>query len=595
MSTQLTLESLRARFASQYQLERELGRGGMGVVFLARELSLDRMVALKVLPPLLADSAEIRERFLREARTAAQLSHPNIVPIFRADWMDGLAYFAMGYVDGETLADRLVSRGTLPVGEAVRILREVAWALAYAHARGVVHRDVKPENILIERGTGRVVVTDFGIARDTRSSRLTADGMVLGSVHYMSPEQVAGGDIDGRSDLYALGIVGFRMLSGRLPFDAPQASAVLLKQATAEPPALIELAPDVPPQLAAVIDRCLSKDPELRYPTGEAFAEALVEALQVVQSGGHARPERVLDEDTARAVWLRAAQLQADASRRVRERSARAEEFVTGMQSSVPTSGYRLGDVEAAAVEAGIAEEYVQLALAELPDDEAQLPAAHEFHDDKMTRFVLGDVDRSISISRVVPASPVRTLEAIGQILPGDPWNLTFKDTVGGHPLDGGVLTFAARQLTSGDYFTPGGYSSLRYYLSVIDAYQLRVTLHPVPGDPNRCDVRITVDVRQGLKKNAQIGLGLGGGMGGIGAALGGTAAGIGGLGMAAIPVGLGILGVLGGGMIAIFRVAYRWGLKRARNELEHLLDAVVGHTRSREVFGPPSKRSLPG
>src|SRR5690606_31740773 len=130
VSTQLTLESLRPRFASQYQLERELGRGGMGVVFLARELSLDRMVALKVLPPLLADSAEIRERFLREARTAAQLSHPNIVPIFRADWMDGLAYFAMGYVDGETLAERLVSRGTLPVGEAVRILREVAWALA---------------------------------------------------------------------------------------------------------------------------------------------------------------------------------------------------------------------------------------------------------------------------------------------------------------------------------------------------------------------------------------------------------------------------------------------------------------------------------
>src|SRR5690606_38012443 len=278
-----------------------------------------------------------------------------------------------------------------------------------------------------------------------------------------------------------------RMLSGKLPFDAPQASAVLLKQATEEPPSLSGLAPGVPAQLAAVIERCLRKDPELRYATGEEFAEALGEALPVAQSGGHARPERVLDEDTARAVWLRAAQLQADASRRVRERSARAEEFVTGMQSSVPTSGYRIGDVEAAAIEAGIAEEYVQLALAELPDDEAALPAAHEFHDGNVRRLVLGDVDRSLSIARVGAGSPVRTLEAIGQILPSDPWNLTFKDTVGGHPLDGGVLTFAARQLTSGDYFTPGGYSSLRYYLSVIDAYQLRVTLHPVPGDPNRC------------------------------------------------------------------------------------------------------------
>ncbi len=590
MSHALTLESLRPRFASQYALERELGRGGMGVVFLARELSLDRMVALKVLPPGLADAPEIRERFLREARTAAQLSHPNIVPIFRADWMDGLAYFAMGLVDGETLADRLVARGTLPPAETVRILREVAWALAYAHARGVIHRDVKPENILIERNTGRVVVTDFGIARDTRSTPLTADGMVLGSVHYMSPEQVAGGELDGRSDLYALGIVGFRMLSGKLPFDAPQASAVLLHQATTPPTPLLEVAPGVPPMLAAAIDRCLNKDPDLRPPTGEAFAEALGEALQSAQSGGHSAPERIIDETTARAIWLRAAQLQADASRQVRERSARAEEYVTGLHSAVPTSGYRQGDVEAAAIEAGIAEEYVQLALAELPDDEAALPAKHELSDDRFSRLVLGNIDRSIIVSRVVPASPVRTLEAIGHVLPSDPWGLNFKDTVGGHPLDGGVLTFAARALASGEYFAGSGFSSLRYYLSVIDAYQLRVTLHPIGGDPDRCDVRITVDLRQGLRKNAQVGLGVGGGLGGVGAAMGIASGLMGGMGIAALPIGLGILLVAGGGMLGVFRFAYRWGLKASRRELEHLLDAVVAHTRSMDVFGPPSK-----
>ena len=208
------LTALRIALRGQYTIDRELGRGGMGIVVLARDERLDRQVALKVLPPALADVPETRERFLREARMSAQLSHPNIVPVYRADEIGGFAFFAMGYVDGETLGDRIRDRGKLPPDEVLRMLREVAWALTYAHARGIVHRDVKPENILIERSTGRAVVTDFGIARAEFNPSLTQDGTVLGTVHYMSPEQSTGEPLDGRSDLYALGCVGFFALSG---------------------------------------------------------------------------------------------------------------------------------------------------------------------------------------------------------------------------------------------------------------------------------------------------------------------------------------------------------------------------------------------
>jgi eukaryotic-like serine/threonine-protein kinase len=196
--------------AGQYDIERELGRGGMGVVYLAHDVKLDREVAIKVLPPLLAGTAEVRERFLREARTAARLSHPNIVAIHRADEIDSRVFFVMGYIAGESLADRLRRTGPLEARDAVPIIRDVALALAYAHERGIVHRDIKPENILLEASSGRAMVTDFGIARVAEAAPLTMTGQVLGSVHYMSPEQVSGDKLDGRSDLYSLGVVAFR-------------------------------------------------------------------------------------------------------------------------------------------------------------------------------------------------------------------------------------------------------------------------------------------------------------------------------------------------------------------------------------------------
>jgi len=179
--------ALQEAVAGRYSLENELGRGGMGIVYLAHEVSLDRPVALKLLPPELAAQAQLKERFLREARTAAKLSHPNIVPIFAVDEVDGFVFFAMAYVGGESLGQRIRSKGPVPASEAARIMREVAWALAYAHAQGIVHRDVKPDNILLEDGSGRALVTDFGIAHVREAPGMTAVGEVIGTAEYMSP------------------------------------------------------------------------------------------------------------------------------------------------------------------------------------------------------------------------------------------------------------------------------------------------------------------------------------------------------------------------------------------------------------------------
>lgn len=353
----------------QYAFESEIGRGGMGIVYRARDLKLDRPVAIKVLPPYIERDAQVRERFLREARTAASLSHPNIVPIYRADDIDGHVFFAMACVDGESLAQRVQARGPLPPTEALPMLEAIARALDYAHSHSVIHRDVKPENILIERGTNRAFITDFGIARVAAAASMTATGQLLGTVWYMSPEQVMGQPIDGRADLYALGVVGYYALSGHFPFEYEAPAAVLVAHATKAPPPLASVAPNVPAGIATVIDRCLAKDPAARWQQGEELARALEEAAKgpvpVVAQPQPSPMPAVLSETDAQALWRRAAELQAETGRLSRPPVAplQAPPSITGV---APTSGYRMGDVLGAASEAGIGDEFVARAAAEL-------------------------------------------------------------------------------------------------------------------------------------------------------------------------------------------------------------------------------------
>lgn len=274
------LLALQEALAGRYSLERELGRGGMGVVYLAQDVGLDRPVALKLLPTALAAQPTLRERFLHEARTAARLSHPHIVPIHLVDQVGDFVFFVMSFVEGQTLGERVRERGPVPPREAARILREVAWALAYAHAQGVVHRDVKPDNILLEAGSGRALVTDFGIARAGAVAGLTGVGDILGTPEFMSPEQASGEEVDGRSDLYALGVVGHYVLSGKLPLQGATPQATLAKHLTQPAPALVSVAPEVPGPLAEAVDRCLAKDPAERIQGGEELAEVLGKVLR---------------------------------------------------------------------------------------------------------------------------------------------------------------------------------------------------------------------------------------------------------------------------------------------------------------------------
>ncbi|HEX4599908.1 MAG TPA: protein kinase [Gemmatimonadales bacterium] len=295
----LTARLIKA-LGNSYTVEGELGRGGMGVVFNARDERLKRHVAIKVLPPELAFREEIRLRFLREAETAARLSHPHIVPIHSVgEGPDGLVYFVMAFVDGESLAAKLKRRGRLPPDESRRIIQETADALGAAHALGIIHRDVKPDNILLEGSRGRVVVTDFGIAKalssTSGSATLTATGVAIGTPHYMSPEQAAGDrEIDGRSDIYSLGVVSYQMLTGELPFHAPTVPGILMKHITERAPLVTDKRPDLPDDLAACVMRCLEKDPDDRWPTADALRRALESRSATLhqprRSGGAAAP-----------------------------------------------------------------------------------------------------------------------------------------------------------------------------------------------------------------------------------------------------------------------------------------------------------------
>ncbi|HUQ81767.1 MAG TPA: serine/threonine-protein kinase [Gemmatimonadaceae bacterium] len=284
--TQTALADIRQQLGDRYTIERELGRGGMGAVYLARDLRLDRPVALKVLPPELAGDSSLRERFLRETRTAASFSHPNIVPVHAVEERDGVLAFAMGFVEGESVAERVRRAGPLDVRSVVRLLQDIGYALAYAHGRSVVHRDIKPDNIMLERATGRALLMDFGISRSIVAKvepkgftqGLTRVGEVVGTAEYMSPEQASGDVVDGRSDLYSLGLVALFALTGTPAITGNSTQQILVKQLTEALPPAISMRADLPEALAAAIDRCVAKEPGARFQTAEALVEAIDEA-----------------------------------------------------------------------------------------------------------------------------------------------------------------------------------------------------------------------------------------------------------------------------------------------------------------------------
>ena len=257
----------------------------MGAVYLARDLKLDRPVALKVLPPELAGDGSLRERFLRETRTAASFSHPNIVPVHAIEDRDGVLAFAMGYVEGESLAERVHRSGPLDVRSIVRVLQDIGYALAYAHGRGVVHRDIKPDNIMIERATGRALLMDFGISRSittnvSATQGLTRIGEVVGTPEFMSPEQATGDTIDGRTDLYSLGLVALFALTGAKVITGTSTQQILAKQITEVPPPAMSLRADLPESIGAAIDKCVAKQPDERFATAELLVET-IDAAQV--------------------------------------------------------------------------------------------------------------------------------------------------------------------------------------------------------------------------------------------------------------------------------------------------------------------------
>jgi len=286
MTSTSGLPDIRQQLGDRYAIERELGRGGMGAVYLARDLRLDRPVALKVLPAEFVGDSSLRERFLRETRTAASFSHPNIVPVHAVEERDGVLAFAMGFVEGESVAERVRRAGPLDVRSVVRLLQDIGYALAYAHGRGVVHRDIKPDNIMLERATGRALLMDFGISRSIAAKvegkgatqGLTRVGEVVGTAEYMSPEQASGDVVDGRSDLYSLGLVALFALTGHPAITGESTQQILVKQLTETPPPAVTLRPDLPESLGAAIDRCVVKEPSARFATAEALVEAIDDA-----------------------------------------------------------------------------------------------------------------------------------------------------------------------------------------------------------------------------------------------------------------------------------------------------------------------------
>ena len=284
--TEPTLLDLRAALAGTYDIEAPLGRGGMSFVYLARERRLDRRVAIKVLSPELAVDDAYRRLFLHEARTVAALTHPNIVPIHAVGEVGDFVFFAMAYVEGDTLAQRIATVGPLNPHRAARLLCDIGDALGFAHARGVVHRDVKPDNILIDAATGRALLSDFGIAHASpatvaRLGRPAAPrGRIVGTAAFISPEQARGDAVDARSDLYSLGVVAFYVLSGQLPFNSATDAGFLVQHIAEPAPPLATVVPLVPPRVAQIVDRCLAKEAWARFADAPSLVRALADAVE---------------------------------------------------------------------------------------------------------------------------------------------------------------------------------------------------------------------------------------------------------------------------------------------------------------------------
>ena len=270
--------------AGRYEVEELVGHGGMSSVYKARDALLERHVALKILHEQYTADEDFVERFKREARSVAQLQHPNIVTVIDRGEAEGRQFIVFEYIDGENLKERVVRNGRLDVREAVEISLEVARGLAFAHEQGLIHRDVKPQNILLN-GDGRAKVTDFGIARSLAVDGMTQTGTVLGTSNYIAPEQASGQRVDAHSDVYALGVVLYELLAGEVPFPGESFVAVAMKHMHEPAPNLLDVRGDVPLRVAAAVDRALEKDPEQRFPTMDAFAAELDACLTELDRG----------------------------------------------------------------------------------------------------------------------------------------------------------------------------------------------------------------------------------------------------------------------------------------------------------------------